>query len=161
MLIEREHDAFRRQFEALEGLSDRQELVDTWTSLVDLLEIHASGEEAVLYPVLVRRADDGAEEAEHAVRDHNEIRDSVRAVEEQDVGSDAWWAAVRTAREVNEDHLLEEESDVLPAFRDSVERTRREELGERWVAFHREHAGARGLSNEQTDPQTVVEAHEV
>jgi len=167
VVIEREHEAFRRQFEALAGLSDAQELAQAWTALVDLLEVHASGEEQVLYPQLVRAATRGAhqdeevvEEAEHAVRDHNEIRDSVRAVQQHPVGSDAWWAAVRTAQAVNEDHLQEEERDVLPAFRDHVDRARREELGLQWVAFHEEHQGARGLSGENADPQTVLEQHD-
>ena len=157
VIIEREHDAFRRQFDALEGLSTAGELDGAWTALVELLEIHASGEETVLYPHLARAAEHGVEETEHAVRDHNEIRDSIRAVQEHRVGSEAWWAAVRTAREVNEDHLREEEQDVLPVFRDSIDLPRRAELGEQWRAFHYQHTGARGLSLEHTDPQAVVE----
>ncbi len=50
VLIVREHDTFRRQFAALEQMSDPQELQQAWSALADLLEIHASGEEAVLYP---------------------------------------------------------------------------------------------------------------
>lgn len=160
VLIEREHEGFRRQFDTLEGLSDSRELEEAWTALVDLLEIHASAEESILYPNLVRAAQQGAEEAEHAVRDHNEIRDSVRAVQEHAVGSDAWWEAVRAAWEVNEDHLREEERDVLPPFRDSVDRAGREELGERWLAFHDEHKGARELTGDDIDPRTVVEQHD-
>lgn len=157
VLIEREHDSFRRQFDALNGLSDPQELEQAWTSLADLLEIHASNEETVLYPMLVRAAEDVAEEAEDAVRDHNEIRHSVQAVAGHPVGGDAWWQAVRNARQVNEEHLQEEERDVLPPFRDSVARQRRQELGEQWVAFHREHEHAQGLRGEDTDPHAVVE----
>ena len=157
VLIEREHDAFRRQFDTLQGFSDPRELEEAWTALVDLLEVHASGEESVLYPHLVRAAEEEAEEVEHAVRDHNEIRDSVRAVEGQAVGSEAWWRAVRAAWEVNEEHLQEEERDVLPACRDNIDRARREELGRQWVAFHDEHQGARGLSGDDADPQAVIE----
>jgi len=157
VLIEREHDSFRRQFAALGDLSDPQELEQAWTSLADLLEIHASNEETVLYPVLVRAAEDTAQEAEHAVRDHNEIRHSVHAVTGHPAGSDSWWQAVRNAQQVNEEHLDEEEQDVLPPFRDSVDRQRRQELGEQWVAFHRDHEHAQGLSGQDTDPHAVVE----
>lgn len=157
LLVEREHDSFRRQFAALGDLSDPQELEQAWTSLADLLEIHASNEETVLYPMLVRAAEHTAEEAEHAVRDHNEIRHSVRAVAEHPAGSDSWWQAVRNAQQVNEEHLQEEEQDVLPPFRDSVDRQRRQQLGEQWVAYHREHEQAQGLSGQDTDPQEVVE----
>ncbi len=141
VLIEREHESFRRQFDALQGFSDPDELEQAWTTLVELLEIHASGEESVLYPNLVRAAGHAAQEAEHAVRDHNEIRDSVRAVRRHPVGGDSWWQAVRAAEAMNEDHLQQEERDVLPPFREGTDRTRREELGQQWLAFHSEHDG--------------------
>lgn len=155
-IIEREHVAFRRQFDALRGLSDAQQLSDAWTALLNQLEIHAAGEESILYPHLVGAAEEGAEDTERAVHDHNEIRDSLRAVDAEPVGSDAWWTAVQAAQEVNEQHLQEEERDVLPAFRRSVEGARREELGQQWVAFYDEHNEARGLSSDGTDPQDVV-----
>ncbi len=156
VLVEREHDAFRRQFGSLEVLTGRDALEKAWATLTDLLEIHASAEERILYPHLVRAAEQVTEEAEQAVHDHNDIRDSLRAVP-QDVGSEAWWHAVRAAQEVNEQHLQEEERDVLPAFRDSVARQRRQELGREWLAFHADHDGARGLSGEDADPAEVVE----
>ena len=157
VLIEREHDSFRRQFDALDGLSEAPELQQAWAALAALLEIHASGEEAVLYPSLVRADEQTVQEAEHAVRDHNEIRHSVAAVQEHTAGSQGWWHAVRAAQQVNEDHLQEEERDVLPAFRDSVDRARREQLGQQWVDFHIDHEQARGLSGRATDPRSVSE----
>ena len=156
VLIEREHGAIRRQFEAIEPGSDLRELDRAWTALAELLEVHASGEETLLYPKLARAADDGVEEAVHAVRDHNEIRDSVRAVGSHDVGSEGWWQAFRTAREVNEEHLQEEERDALPSFRDSTDKSRREDLGRQWVEYHEEHVGAQGLSGDDADPDDVI-----
>ncbi len=156
VLIEREHDSFRRQFDALEGLSDASELQQAWAALADLLQIHASGEESVLYPSLVRADEQTAEEAQHAVRDHNEIRHAVQAVQEQAAGSQPWWRAVRAAQQVNEDHLQEEERDVLPSFRDTVDRARREQLGQQWLAFHRDHKQAHGLPGRDTDPHRVI-----
>ncbi len=157
VLIEREHDSFRRQFAALGELADPGDLQPAWAALTDLLEIHASGEESVLYPHLVRADEQTAGQAEHAVHDHNDIRHSVRAVQQHTVGSQAWWRAVRTAQEVNEDHLQEEERDVLPAFRDSVDGPHREALGQQWVTFHREHAQAQGLTGLDADPLAVIE----
>lgn len=157
VLIEREHDAFRRQFAALEDHAETGKLAEAWTGLTELLEIHASGEETVLYPQLVRSTEQGAQETDHAIRDHNDIRDAVRAVQAHQVGSAAWWNAVRVAGQENEDHLTEEERDVLPAFRESVDVVRREELGAQWLASHDEHEKARGLSGQDTDPQAVIE----
>ncbi len=156
VLVEAEHDAMRSQFDALEGLTDPDELTKAWATLVELLEIHASGEESLLYPKLAGAADEGAEEAEHAVREHNELRDSVAAVQQHPAGSADWWQAVRRARTVNDDHVEEEERDALPLFRESTGRAHREQLGREWVAFHEQHQHARGLSGEHVNPEDVV-----
>ena len=157
VVIEREHDALRQQFRSLDRGAGEQELKQAWRSLVQLLEVHASGEEALLYPNIVRDVHDGVEQTEEAVRDHNGIRDSVRAVARYAAGSDSWWAAVELARRVNDAHLQEEEREVLPSLRRSMDRRRREELGQQWAAFHTEHQQARGLSGCDTDPQAVIE----
>ena len=159
VLVEREHGAIRRQFEAIESLTDTEELTEAWTALTELLEIHASGEESLLYPRLARAADDGAQEAEHAVRDHNEIRDTIRAVQERAVGTDNWWRALRRAREVNEEHLQDEERDALPLFRQNTDKARREDLGRDWVDFHEKHQHAQGLDGDDVDPHGVVDGH--
>ncbi|MDP9417444.1 MAG: hemerythrin domain-containing protein, partial [Actinomycetota bacterium] len=161
VLIEREHDAIRARFAALDRGSPAAELEQDWAGLVQLLEVHASGEEALLYPHLAKAATDGTEETEEAVRDHNHIRDSIRAVAGYTVGSDLWWARVELARRVNDEHLREEERDVLPLFRRSVDRDRREDLGQQWAAFHEEHQGARGLSLDDADPGEVAEGRQV
>ena len=146
----------RSQFQGIDALTDADELTQAWTVLAELLEIHASGEESVLYPKLVRAADEGAEEARHAAREHNELRDSVAAVHQHAAGSEAWWEALRHARQVNDEHLDEEERDALPLFRNSTDRAHREELGREWIAFHEEHQHARGLSVEHVDPEDVA-----
>ena len=159
VLILSEHDAFRRSFTELEQLTDPGELGARWRELADQLEVHASGEEEVFYPALLREVDDSEGDTEHAVKDHNEIRDAVRAVDAHDAGSDDWWDAFRLAREQTADHLGEEERDVLPPFRESVPQAERNELGMRWLAFHEEHERARGLTGDDVDPVQYVEEH--
>lgn len=158
-LILGEHEVFRREFARLEDLTDTAELAAAWTSLANQLEVHAAGEESMFYPHLVREAEAGAEETEHAIHDHNAIRDSVRAVAGQTPGSEAWWEAVRHARETNGDHMAEEERDILPDFRDNVDGERREALGMQWLEFHDDHEGAEGLSGEDKDPEAFVAEH--
>lgn len=158
VLIEREHEAVRRQFAALEDHSDLGVVSRASTVLTELLEIHASGEETVLYPELVRSTVQGVQDTDHAVRDHNDIRDAVRAVQNHEVGSAPWWDVVRVAGQENGEHLTQEEREVLPPFRESVGMDRREQLGDQWLAFHDQHEKARGLSGQDTDPRAVIEA---
>ncbi len=158
-LILSEHDAFRRSFTELEALTDPDELGRRWRELSDALEVHAAGEEQIFYPELLQDVDDSEGDTEHAVKDHNEIRDTTHAVDDHEVGSDAWWEAFRACREATVDHLGEEENDVLPPFKDQVDAGTRDELGMRWLAFHEEHARAKGLSGENVDPKEYVEEH--
>lgn len=154
-LVLSEHEVFRRDFVALDELSGAA-LAQAWQQLAARLEVHAVGEEELFYPLLAREAEDGVQETEDAVRDHNGIRTAARAVEEQEPGSEQWWAAVRATQEVNAEHMAEEERDFLPGFREAVDPERREELGMQWLAFHDEHEQARGLSGDDADPAKVA-----
>lgn len=156
VLILSEHEAFRRAFTEIETLTGADEVLARWQELADQLEVHASGEEEVFYPLLLQEVDDSEGETRHAVHDHNEIREAVRAVDAHEPGSDAWWEAFRSAREVTADHLGEEEREMLGPFRDSVDAGTRNELGMRWLQFHEEHDRAKGLSGEKRDPERYV-----
>ncbi len=158
-LILSEHEGFRRSFAELEQLTDAEELGRRWRELSDALEVHAAGEEEIFYPELLQDVDDSEGDTEHAVKDHNEIRDTTKAVDDHEVGTDAWWEAFRACREATVDHLGEEENDVLPPFAEQVSAEKRDELGMRWLQFHEEHEDARGLSGETVDPQEYVEEH--
>lgn len=158
-LILSEHEAFRRAFTEVEALTDTAELTRRWRELSDQLEVHAAGEEEVFYPHLLRRVDDSEDDTEHAVKDHNEIRETTRAVDDHEVGTGAWWEAFRAAREATVEHLGEEEVDVLPPFREQVPDAERCALGEQWLAFQQRHARGKGLSGAEVDPEAYVEEH--
>jgi iron-sulfur cluster repair protein YtfE (RIC family) len=156
-LVLAEHQAIRRSFASLQSLDDRDELESTWTELAARLEVHASAEEEMLYPKLLKVADPEHDETDDAIRDHNEIRDTAHAVAGHEVGSDGWWEAVKACQEANEHHLDEEERDVLPDLKENADQDALDALGERWLAFHDEHDGARGLSGKDKDPERYVE----
>jgi hypothetical protein len=158
-LILSEHEGFRRTFAEIEQLTDPAELGRRWRELADALEVHAAGEEAVFYPELLQDVDDSEGETEHAVKDHNEIRETTTAVDEHEVGTDAWWEAFRACREATVDHLAEEENDVLPPFQEQVSAEQRDALGMKWLEFHEVHEGADGLSGDTVDPAAYVEEH--
>jgi hemerythrin-like domain-containing protein len=157
VLILSEHDAFRRAFTEIEQLDDVEQLRTRWRELADQLEVHAAGEEAVFYPALLVDVDGSEGDTEHAVKDHNEIREATRKVDDHEVGTDAWCEAFREAREATVDHLGEEENDVLPPFKNQVSEQERSELGMRWMKFLEEHEGAKGLSGDEKDPEVYVE----
>jgi Hemerythrin HHE cation binding domain len=153
-LVLAEHEVFRRDFAALEDLSG-QELADAWGELHAELEVHAVAEEELFYPLLAQEAA-GEEETAEGVHDHNQIRHAAAAVDEHEVGSEDWWKALRTVRQVNADHMSEDETDFFPPFKEAVDDQQREALGMRWLAFHDEHEQADGLSGEDAKVAEVV-----
>ncbi len=162
-LILDEHGIFRRRFAELderrgEGASS-EILGRLWQPLAELLDRHASAEEDTFYPGLLRRGAHGDEETDDAIRDHNKIRDAVRDANDHDVGSQGWWEAVDRAREENSDHMAEEERGPLADFRVHSDAADRDALGARFVAFSAEHAGGRGISGDDKDPDAYIEAN--
>ena len=162
-LILDEHAVFRSQFVALWDvrLSGTIEgVAAAWEPLAELLEVHARAEEDIVYPVLLKRGGDEApEETDDAIRDHNEIRDAIRDAASATLGSDSWWEAVTACRKANDEHLAEEERDVIPDFREHSDEELRSALGVRWTAFHAEHRGARGVSDDNVAPAEYIEDH--
>ena len=154
-LVLAEHEVIRRDFAALES-RDEAELGTRWDELAARLETHASAEEQMLYPLLLRVADSDHDETDDAIRDHNDIRDTAHAVASHELGSDDWWQAVRSCQEANEHHLDEEERDVLPDLKEHADQDELETSGERWLAFHDEHENAEGLSGEDKDPERYI-----
>lgn len=155
-LILDDHDTFRRQFAALDDLSRPEDLERVWTPLAKLLDLHAVAEEELFYPELVRRGSDAESETLDAVGDHNDIRDGVHEAARHPVGSDAWWAAVRTARAANTEHMGEEEDGALADFRRHADPGLREDLGRRFLDFKAQHAEVRDIDTSDKDPEVYV-----
>src|SRR3954468_18230718 len=115
-LILDDHHEPRRLFAILDEIepADTRILEAIWARLAAFLEIHAEAEERVFYPALLRVGEgaggkaDAEDETEHAIRDHNKIRDAVAAVKRHAVGTAGWFAAVAAANKENGDHMAEE-----------------------------------------------------
>jgi hypothetical protein len=160
-IIVEEHGYFRRAFADLyQARSGGTEaLAPRWRSLAAIFERHAAAEEEIFYPALLPRAEEGVEETEDAIKDHNKIRDAVREAEAHDVDSESWWGAVGRARDENDEHMEEEETEGIPDFKAHSEGSLREELGDRFLAFNAAHPCAEGLGLSDKDPDEYIRTH--
>ena len=144
-LILDDHESFRARFAELADLRDDPVAAEAvWGPLAADLEVHASAEEEHFYPELLARVGKEEETAD-AVGDHDDIRHGIRRAAAADAGSDEWWAGIADAREANDHHLAEEESDDLAPFLEKVSPDDRAAIGERFAAFQREDAHGAGL----------------
>jgi hypothetical protein len=164
-LILDDHHEQRRLFSILDQVerADTRTLSAIWARLSAFLEIHAEAEEQIFYPELLRVGRgaggkaDAEDETEHAIRDHNKIRDAVAAVAKHPVGSPAWFAAVAAANKENGDHMAEEEREGLTDFRRTADLARRHDLAVAFATFEAVHFT--GVKPVQKDPKAYVAAH--
>ena len=164
-LILDDHHEQRRLFAMLEQIdrSDVDALTSIWRHLGKFLDTHAEAEERFFYPQLLAvgtgaggRPDVG-DETEDAIKDHNEIRDTGRAVDDHPVGSEAWFEAVDACNKANSKHMAEEEREGLTDFRRHTHATLRHDLAIKFAAFEADHAD--GVAIVDKDPKAYVAEH--
>jgi hypothetical protein len=157
-LIRLDHVWFRSQFAALEtARDDRDALTSLWAALSARLEVHAAAEEALFYPRLLKDDSDSVDDTKDAIKDHNEIRDAIHDAEGHRIGDDTWWQAVNATEHANTEHMEEEEKGPLIEFDHAASSDEQAQLASAFAAFETEHAGARGISTADKDPQEYVE----
>ena len=159
-LIRLDHDWFRGKFAALQQAhGDDAALPALWKELSDRLEVHAAAEETLFYPRLLKDDKDSVDDTQDAIRDHNEIRDGIRDSEAHAIGGEAWWKAVEAATKANTEHMEEEEAGPLREFDDFASPDEQADVAAAFAAFERDHAGRRGISTEDKDPDRYIEEH--
>ena len=163
-VILHQHAEQRRMFAMLDEIpaDDTEALGAIWKRLEILLETHAEAEERYFYPPLLKvgkgpaDAADAPEEVEDAIKDHNDIRDAIRKVGGEEVGSDAWWDAVIECRVSNSTHMAEEERQDLADFRRHTDLQTRHDIAVQFLRYESVKASA-GVQPEDKDPQEYVE----
>jgi Hemerythrin HHE cation binding domain len=164
-LILDDHQEQRRLFAMIEqiDIGDTRSLTALWKRLATFLEVHAETEERIFYPALLkvgRRAGEAEaveDETLDAIKDHNEIRDAVAAVADQQVGSALWFDAVAAANKANSEHMGEEEREGLTDFRRQASLQLRHDLAVAFATY--EVAHVTGVVPVDKDPETWVNTH--
>jgi Hemerythrin HHE cation binding domain len=161
-LILDDHYEQRRLFAILEqvGGSNRVTLGEVWSRLSTFLEIHAATEEEVFYPALLQAGlrsgqAKGAEgETLDAIKDHNEIRDTIAEVARHEVGTPDWHKAIAVVNRANGDHMAEEEREGLTDFRQTASLQLRHDLAVEFIGL--EARNYQGVQPVDRDPATYV-----
>ena len=161
VILEQHHEQ-RRMFAILDELprDDAEGLGAVWKRLEVLLEVHAEAEEKFFYPRLLKLGKgnpdgDVDDEVEDAIKDHNDIRDAVKATHDHQVGTDEWWTAVWDARKANDDHMGEEEREDLLDFRHHADLQTRHDIAVQFLTYEAQHYA--GIPIRDKDPEQYIE----
>ena len=131
-LVLNDHHAVEKLFDKLEASTGADEQATVFGQVKEALEHHASAEEKVLYPRVRKDVPEGGEEVKDAVEEHDQIRESLKEVEEHKSGTELFTLAVTQLIATTKHHVAVEEGELLPDFRASSETREREELGRRF-----------------------------
>jgi hypothetical protein len=126
-LIQEQHDQVRALFRNGGDPTRRIELLDR-------LSLHLAVEEAIVYPTLL----DGRmrEKTYEAFAEHHGVMRLIADLVDAPVrDEDAIEAKLRVLQRLVEEHMQEEEREVLPAMRRMMNKEARQALGERMMAF--------------------------
>jgi hypothetical protein len=155
-LILDDHAEQRRLFAIIEeiGADNRQALKLVWQRLRALLDTHAEAEERYFYPDVLKVGVGADAETKDALKDHNDIRDTAAEVDQHEIGSSDWFAALGKCNKANSKHMGEEERQGMTDIREHASRERRLELAVTFAAFEAAHL--LGVEPVDKDPSEYV-----
>ena len=157
-----DHHEQRRLFAILEQIdsTDHVPLGDVWSRLSSFLELHAATEEQFFYPALLQaglrggHAKGAEDETLDAIKDHNEIRDTIAEVARHQLGTREWRQAVAAVNKANGDHMAEEEREGLTDFRQTASLQLRHDLAVKFIGSEARHY--QGVQPVDRDPASYV-----
>jgi hemerythrin superfamily protein len=114
------------QVEHTADAGQRRDLVDT---VIAEVMRHAVAEEMYVYPAIEEHVPDGAEAVEHDKREHAELVQVMKQLEDVDASDPAFMERVRRFEGMLRHHVDDEESDQFPQLRAHVSGERLVELG--------------------------------
>ncbi|MCC5882997.1 MAG: hemerythrin domain-containing protein [Halomonas sp.] len=122
----REMEALLEQIKSAPDAEQRRDLTDT---LIAEVVRHAVAEEMHLYPVMEKRIPGGEEESEHDKKEHDEIVQVMKQLEDADAAEPAFMDRVHKLDELLRHHAKDEEDDQFPQLRQRISHEDLVELG--------------------------------
>jgi hemerythrin superfamily protein len=128
-LLENDHAEVDELFRRV-NLSERDDSIEELTrQIVHDLSVHAAVEEQFVYPLLRTKVAGGSEMADEAIEEHQEAKRLLADLEKNDAGSAEHSALMQKLIEAIRHHVEEEEGDVFPKLRSSVDEDTLDKLG--------------------------------
>jgi len=137
-------DSLGDRFQSETNLKEKQGIAH---NLIKLLSIHAVCEEAALYPYMRKILPNGDRLVEHALREHQEIKEDLYRLDQMTIDQPGYSGQLMKALKDTQHHVKEEESELLPKLRakssaEELEQMRTEFLRAKAMAPSRPHPSA-------------------
>ena len=139
-MLRKDHERVREIFSQLERTTEADDArrENLFASLYHELDVHSQAEEKFLYSRL--KGEDGTRELVlEALDEHKEVKKVLDALESMDKGTAEWTARLRGLRDSVEHHVGEEESELFPRARKTLDEEEAAGIAEDIEAFKEEH----------------------
>ena len=132
-MLEQDHRKVERLFEQIKGSKGaaRAKFVER---LAGDLRLHMKVEETIVYPAIVKQADDGDDMVEEARTEHKGARKALDDVEKLSPDKPGFDGALTMLEAGISHHVEEEEDEVFPKFRESASAAELDALAKRVTA---------------------------
>ncbi|NYI05281.1 hemerythrin domain-containing protein [Allostreptomyces psammosilenae] len=135
-LITADHRVIEKLFDKLKsGKGDRSALVE---EVGRLLVAHSKAEEERVYPIVAKAAPDEKGQVRHSEEEHAEAEQLVERLRGTDPGAKEFDTLVEQLVDAVTHHVQTEETEVLPALREAVDRDRLLDLGSQFDSRRRQ-----------------------
>src|ERR1700737_4372470 len=126
-LLKEDHKTVEKIFTAMESKDDRQRL---FPELDRELSVHAEIEERIFYPA-TREAEPTRDLVLESIEEHKQIKMVLADLEQTDMTTDVWGAALKVLKEDVMHHVGEEEDELFPKVRKVLSEQQLEDRGTR------------------------------
>jgi len=107
-------DALGDKYKTETNIKEKQGIAH---NIIKLLSIHAVCEEAALYPWMRKNLPNGNQLVEHAIKEHQEIKEDLYKLDQMTIDQPGYDAQLMKALKDTQHHVKEEESDLLPSIK--------------------------------------------
>ena len=129
-LLTDDHRRVEGLFAQLEGPGGPGPSAPLVQELVRELSVHAAIEEQVLYPALRKELPEGDEMAEHAIDEHQQVKELLARLDGMEPNDPQVAGLVSEISSNVREHVQEEESDVFPRLRQALAADQLRQMGE-------------------------------
>ena len=126
-MLEQDHRKVEQLFEQYRSSQDPAVAEQICTEL----QVHTTIEEDVVYPVVKKDVPEGKELEEEAEKEHEEVEGLIKQVQKVGYDDPSVPQLIQKIEKGVTHHVEEEESEMFPKLRQSVEGTKLTELGEK------------------------------
>jgi hemerythrin-like domain-containing protein len=130
-ILTADHRAMLELLGEIEGAADADQRRDLADTVIAEVMRHAVAEEMYVYPAMEKHLPNGVEEVEHDKKEHDELVQVMKKIEDVDASEARFMELVREMERQLRHHVEDEETDQFPKLRTHIPAEDLVELGQK------------------------------